>query len=107
MWIFAVMALLFVLGVVRMLVSEPPRVVVAASVLLLAQPFLTLRLVSRLRLVPRWVQAAALTGWALSAVLVVAWPPPLPPPVVWPVVSVFFTVELVAAWLLGGGGAPP
>src|SRR5687768_6435253 len=76
MWIFAVMALLFVLGVVRVLVAEPPRAVVAvATALLLAQPFLTLRLVSRLRSVPRWLQAAALTGWALSAAPVVALPP--------------------------------
>jgi len=102
MWIFAVMALLFVLGVVRVLVEEPPRAVAAAaSALLLAQPLLTLRLVSRLRSVPRRLQAAALTGWALSAVPVVAWPQPPPPPVIWLTVIVFFSVELVAAWLLG------
>ena len=72
-----------------------------ATTLLLAQPFLTLRLVSRLRSVPRWLQAAALTGWALSAVPVVAWPPPLPQQANWLAVITFLTVELVAAWLLG------
>jgi PAS domain S-box-containing protein len=102
MWIFAVMALLFVLGVVRVLVEQPPRAVVAAtSAFLLAQPLLTLRLVSRLRPVRRWLQAAALAGWALSAVLIVGWPAPTPRPVAWLAVIIFFTVELVAAWLLG------
>jgi hypothetical protein len=101
MWIFAVMAVLFVLGVVRVLFGQPPRVVAAASsALLLAQPLLTLQLVGRLRKVPRWLQASALVGWALSALPVVALPAPLPPLAVWAAVGVFCAVEAVAAGLL-------
>ncbi|MEV8510603.1 PAS domain S-box protein, partial [Actinoplanes sp. NPDC051475] len=101
MLIFAAVALLFVLGVVYVLIGQPPQVVAAASsALLLAQPALTLRLVGRLRRVPGWLQVAALAGWVLSALPVVALPAPVPPQVVWFVVGVFFTVEAVAAWLL-------
>jgi PAS domain S-box-containing protein len=100
MGIWAVMALLFVLGVLRAIGEPPAAVVASASALLLAQPLLTLRLVSRLRPVPRWLQAAALAGWVSSAVAVLACPLPLPPQIVWPTVIVFFTVELIAAGLL-------
>jgi PAS domain S-box-containing protein len=101
MWIFVAVALLFVLGVLRVLVGQPPQVVAAsASALLLAQPLLTLRLVGRLRAVPRWLQAAAVAGWAVTALPVVVLPAPLPPLVVWPAVAAFFAVETVAAWLL-------
>ena len=99
--IFASVATLFVLGVVRIVTGELPSVVAGIfAALLLGQPFLTLRLVSRLRPVPRWIMRVALTGWAVSAVPVVALPRPLPSLVVWPVVGIFFAVEITAAWLL-------
>ncbi|MEV7629232.1 PAS domain S-box protein [Actinoplanes sp. NPDC089786] len=101
MLVFAAVAVLFVLGVVRVLIGPPPQVVAAsASALLLAQPVLTLRLVGRLRSVPQWLQVAAVAGWVLTTLPVVVLPAPLPPPVVWPAVGVFCAVEAVAAGLL-------
>jgi PAS domain S-box-containing protein len=103
MAIFAVMAMLFVLGVIRVFGGEPPRgVLVSITILLLAQPVLTLRLVSHVRAVPRWLLAAAAAGWACTALpVVVSSSPAMPPPqMVWPAVAVFFTLEAVAAWLL-------
>src|SRR3954471_24467493 len=50
MWLFASVAMLFLLGLVRVFVGRPPRpVVILAIALLLAKPLFTLRLVSRLR----------------------------------------------------------
>jgi len=60
MLIFATVAMLFLLGVVQVLIGPLPRpVAVLASVLLLGQPFLTLRLVGRVRPVRGWVFVAA------------------------------------------------
>jgi PAS domain S-box-containing protein len=101
MLIFASVAVLFVLGVVRLVAGEPPRVVAGLfSALLLGQPFFTLRLVSRMRPVPRWIMGAVLAGWMLSSVPVVVLERPVPRLVVWSVVGVFFAAEAVAAWLL-------
>ena len=101
MLIFASVALLFVLAVTRLLGGEPPRVVTGLlSVSLLAQPVLTLRLVSRLHRVPRWALWAATASWLASAVPVMLVERPLPPVVVWPVVAAFFVVETAAAWML-------
>ncbi|MEV4709661.1 PAS domain S-box protein [Actinoplanes sp. NPDC049316] len=100
MLIFASVASFFALGVVR-LVAEPPAVVrglVAACVL--GQPFLTLRLVSRVRRVPRWAQGGAAAAWAASAVVVVLLGPPLPARYGLPVVAAAFVVEVAAAVLL-------
>ena len=101
MWVFAAEAMLFLLGVFRLVVGAPPRMLVAlVSALLLAQPLLTLRLVSQLRPVPSWLLTAAVAGWALSAAPVLLLPVPLPSLVVWPVVALFCAVEAAAAWLL-------
>ncbi|MEV4278600.1 hybrid sensor histidine kinase/response regulator [Actinoplanes xinjiangensis] len=102
MWMFASVAMLFVLGVVRLFVGAPPRpVMILAIGLLLAKPVFTLRLVGRLRPLPSWCLPVAVTVWVLSAVPVLASATrPVPRPAVWPAVVVFFVVELVAAWLL-------
>lgn len=100
MWIFAAVSMLFVLALFRWLVGEPfwpARGIVWA--LLLAQPFLTMRLVSRLRPVPGWLLTAAAIAWILCAIPVAILPRPLPAQVVWPCVIVFFAGEAVAAWL--------
>jgi PAS domain S-box-containing protein len=105
MWVFATMAMLFVLGIARLLVGEPPRVMqVSVTVLLLAQPLLSLRLVSRFRAVPRWLIAITAVGWALMTLPVVLAAVPLPPRLVWPVVLLFFAGEATAAWLFGVEG---
>jgi PAS domain S-box-containing protein len=102
MLIFGSVGMLFALGVLRLTVGSPPRMVNGLIMaVLLGQPFFTLRLVSRLRRVPAWVIWGAFAGWIGSAVLVIALPRPLPDRVVWPVVTLFFLVEAVAAVLLG------
>ena len=102
MVMFASVAMLFVLGLVRVFVGRPPRtVMILALALLLAKPLFTLRLVGRLRPLPRWCMPVAGAAWALSALPVLASATgPVPRPVVWPAVCVFFAAEGCAAWLL-------
>src|SRR3712207_6098902 len=76
MLIFATVAMLFLLGLVQVVVGPLPQVIQAlGAVSLLARPFLTLRLVGRLRGVPRWVLAAAAAGWLGSSIPVVVLTP--------------------------------
>ena len=98
MLVFGAMAVLFVIGLVRKLVPSAPVLFdTLASAMLLAQPFLTLRLAARLRRVPRWLLAAAFLGWAVSSGLLVPYGAKLPPPGVLFLVAVFVVTELVAA----------
>ncbi|MET0415856.1 MAG: hybrid sensor histidine kinase/response regulator, partial [Actinoplanes sp.] len=99
MWMFASVAMLFVVGLVRLFMGTPPRsLMIAALGFLLAKPLFSLRLASRLRPLPSWWWPVALSAWALSAfpVLVTA-VRPMPRPVVWLAASVFFVLEGVAA----------
>ncbi|HWG98187.1 MAG TPA: PAS domain S-box protein [Pilimelia sp.] len=101
MLILLTVAMLFVLSVLRLTGAAPPRPLTALfHVVLLGQPFFVLRLVGRLRPVPRWGTGAALAAWWASAVPVVVLPAPLPPAAVWPVVGAFLVVEVAAAALL-------
>ncbi|WP_250006872.1 PAS domain-containing sensor histidine kinase [Actinoplanes sp. M2I2] len=102
MWMFASVAMLFLVGLLRLFIGTPPRaVMIMAIALLLAKPVFSLRLVSRLRPLLWWRWPAALAASVLTAVPVLASAThPLPRPVVWPAVSVFFLVEGLAAWLL-------
>ncbi len=102
MLIFGAVAMLFVLGVLRLTLggSTPRSVAGLVTAVLLGQPFFTLRLVSRLRPVPPWVIRGALAAWIASAVPVLVLARPLPTSVMWPVVALFFLVEAVAAALL-------
>ncbi|MEU4690499.1 PAS domain S-box protein [Actinoplanes sp. NPDC023714] len=69
--------------------------------LLLAKPLFTLRLVSRLRPLRSWWWPVAMVAWALTAVpVLITASRPVPRPVVWPAVVLFFVVEALAAWLL-------
>jgi signal transduction histidine kinase/CheY-like chemotaxis protein len=98
MVMFSAMAVLFSLAVARQLVGEPPELVRdLASALLLGQPFLTLRVVGRIRPVPRWFHRAALAGWLVSAAAVTAVPGDLPLPLVAVVVAVFVGTEMATA----------
>jgi PAS domain S-box-containing protein len=103
MWMFAAVAMLFVVGLVRLFVGKPPRTVMILVIgLLLAKPLFTLRLVGRLRPLRSWWWPLAMTACSVSALPVLATATrPLPRPVVWPAVAVFFAVEGIAAWLLG------
>ncbi len=98
MLVFSAIAVLFVIGVVRKLVPSTPGVFnTLASALLLAQPFLTLRLAGRLRPIPRWLLATAFAGWAVSVGLLLPFGGRLPPPGVLFVVVVFVCTELIAS----------
>jgi PAS domain S-box-containing protein len=102
MWMFASVAMLFVVGLLRLFTATPPRtVMIVALALLLAKPLFSLRLVSRLHPLRPWLWPAASTAAVLTAVPVLASATqPLPRLAVWPAVSVFFVVEGLAAWLL-------
>src|SRR4051794_23966265 len=101
MLVFATIATLFGLGVYQ-LVNGPPPLLVSQlfTMFLVGQPYLTLRLVSQLRRVPRRLRWTALFGWVASCVPILA-SPPLPMAVGWLIVGYFFTVDAVSAWLLG------
>jgi PAS domain S-box-containing protein len=103
MWIFAAVAMLFVVGIVRLFVGHPLRTAMALVLaVLLAKPLFTLRLVSRLRSIPPWWMWVAVLAWSVSALpVVLSAEGPLPRPVVWPAVAVFFVLEALAAALLG------
>jgi signal transduction histidine kinase/CheY-like chemotaxis protein len=67
---FSAVAVLFVVAVGHQAFRQMPALVdQLASLLLLGQPFLTVRLVRRVGGVPAWVYWSALVGWILSAVL--------------------------------------
>ena len=98
---FSALAVLFALAVLRLVVGEPPRLVtVAASVLLLGQPFLTLRVARRVAEVPGAVYWPALAGWAASAVVLVVGGEVLGRWSVLVVVAVFVATEITAAVFL-------
>ncbi len=98
---FSALAVLFILAVLRQVVGEPPRLVtVAASVLLLGQPFLTLRVARRVARVPGAVYWPALAGWAASAVVLAVGGAVLGRVAVLVVVAVFVATEIAAAVFL-------
>src|SRR5919199_1091077 len=67
--IFTATAVLFVLELLRHTIGTPPQWVSwTGTVLLLAQPYLTLRLVEKLRPVPRTAMWAALVTFAATTV---------------------------------------
>jgi PAS domain S-box-containing protein len=101
--VFGAPAMLFALSMVRAVSTAPPRWVTAAAVVLLfGQPYLTLRLVGHVGRVPRWLYPVAVGGWVLTAAPLALLPRPLPRPVVWLAVGVFFAGQLIAAGYLAG-----
>ncbi|MEN3304143.1 MAG: hypothetical protein V7603_345 [Micromonosporaceae bacterium] len=100
--VFAAVAMLFVLSVVRAWVEHPPRLVTdVALAALFGQPFFTLRLVGRVRRLPGWLYPVAVAGWVGTVGALVVVRPPLPRPLVWAVVGVFCVGELTAAGYFG------
>jgi PAS domain S-box-containing protein len=101
--VFAAPAMLFALSMVRAVTAAPPRWVTAiAMVLLFAQPYFTLRLVGQVGRVPRWLYPLVVGGWVVTAAPLAVLPRPLPRPVVWVAVAVFFAGQLMAAGFLAG-----
>src|SRR5438552_17128016 len=99
-FVFTAMAMVFGLEVWRRTLGPPPAWLAGvSSVLLLAQPYLTLRLTARLRPVARPLRIAALAGFLVTA-LPFASGRVMPAAVVLAAVAVFGVVELVAAVFL-------
>ncbi|MBW6437959.1 response regulator [Actinoplanes hulinensis] len=101
--IFAPFMVALCVDLLRLLFGPLPTAVNALNAaVLLAQPYLTLRLAGRLRSVPRVLTAAVLLGYAVVLALVATVPRPLPPGARIAFVVYFLGVELVAAGLLYG-----
>ncbi|MEU7908967.1 PAS domain S-box protein [Actinoplanes sp. NPDC049118] len=101
MWIFAAVSMTFVLRGARLIMGVPPPALVVVLVIIIAgQPYLTLRLVSRLRRVPAWVLRGALAVWIACAVQIIFLPTEFPNRAAWPVTCVVFLLDAVAATLL-------
>ncbi len=98
--VFAAMAAIFLLSVVRALTgAAPPELSAVALVLLLGQPFFTLRLGAQVEAVPRPATATAAAAWIGSSALLVALGPSAPPAAAVAAVTAFVAVELAAAGL--------
>src|SRR6266705_1058923 len=84
--VFTAMAVLIVVGLLRRYLPAPAPVIdKVTSALLLAQPYLTLRLAARVRRIPTWLMATAFVSWLVSSALLVPFGNPLPP---WAVLAV-------------------
>jgi len=103
MLVFSAMAGLFMVEVAERILGEPPGLIRSlASLLLLAQPYLTLRLVARLRPVRLRVRVAALFAYAATAVPMVLLGERASVALMLAAVTVFAVVEALAATYLGG-----
>ncbi|HET6531620.1 MAG TPA: response regulator [Actinoplanes sp.] len=102
-WVFLPPAMLFAANVSDLLPGPMPDWVrQAAAIVILAQPYLTVRLAARLRSVPRWVEAAGLLASVFMVAIVLSAGTPLPTPVLVTGTVLFLTGEAVAAALLLG-----
>ena len=102
--VFAPCTLLFCVDVARRLNDGAMAGWISSITLtvLLAQPYLTVRLTTRLRAVPVWLDRSMLFGYLAVAVPLMFQPRPLAPEAVDLVVIAFFASEMVAAGLLFG-----
>ena len=102
-WVFAPPAVLFVVDVAELMPGTLPHWVgVLAQTVLLAQPYLTVRLAARLRGVSRWLQGTVLAAYLIVASAVLFAGLPLPRPLLLPTDLLFLAGEAVAAGLLFG-----
>jgi signal transduction histidine kinase/CheY-like chemotaxis protein len=99
--VFSAMASIFVLEIIRRTIGPPPGFVSSASILLLlGQPFLTLRVVAHLRAVPGWWLAVAFVAFLVTSLPLVVLGQQAPRAVTLAAVAVFVVTELVAGGLL-------
>jgi signal transduction histidine kinase len=98
---FGAVALLILLGAAATLApTRPLWLSVATAALLLALPWLLLRLVAEFATVPPWLTLGAPAGWLLAVAAVAALPPPLPPPAALLMVAYFVALMGYDAWAL-------
>jgi len=102
MLIFAAMAGLVVLDLYRRLIGSPPQLLFDSLVVMtLGQPYLTLRMVTRLRPVPKWLTRTALVAFLASATPYLFLTPPTPTAWVLTIISVYAVTAGVSAAFLG------
>src|SRR5438132_3220829 len=96
--VFSGLTLLFALDLVRRVFGPvPPWMTLVAALLLLAQPALTLRLVSNAGLVRGRIVLLAFVACCVTAVPLLLLPKPLPAPLLLATVAVIFVTEGAAA----------
>jgi signal transduction histidine kinase/CheY-like chemotaxis protein len=101
MLVFAAISGLVVIDLYRRLIGPPPTLVAdVLVVLILGQPYLTLRLMTRLRRVPKWLTRCALVAFLFSATPYLFINPPTPKLWTLTVVVVYASTGTVAAAFL-------
>jgi signal transduction histidine kinase len=99
--VFLPCTLVFCVDVVRRLSGGLPTWIgIIATTVLLAQPYLTVRLAGRLRAVPRWLDRTMLLAYLAIALPIVIAPRPLTFTHLSAMVIAYFTSEIAAAGLL-------
>ena len=102
-WVFAPPSVLFLLDIGNMLPGQlPSGLGQIAQALLLAQPYLTIRLAARLREVPRLLQHGVLLLTLFLDGSLIFVDLPLPREVIFPTIALFLIGEGIAAGLLLG-----
>jgi signal transduction histidine kinase/CheY-like chemotaxis protein len=102
MLVFATICGLVLIDLYRRLIGRPPALVAdVLTVLILGQPYFTLRLISRLRRVPKWLTRTALVAFLASATPYLFINPPTPKVWTFSVVIVYAATGAVAASFLG------
>ena len=96
--VFGAVGSLFVVQLIGFALGSTPTWLSAASILLLlAQPFFTLRLAARLRPIPHALVLGALIAYLATAIPLVLGPRPVPPGITLAAVAVFGITDFIAA----------
>ena len=93
----ALAAIVLIQGLTRVMRQQAPWLGQFGAILLLAQPYLLLRLVQHFRTVSRMVQSVAIGGMIVSWIILIAVPAPLPKLLALLIVAYFVYVEGYAA----------
>jgi signal transduction histidine kinase len=93
----ALAAIVLIQGLTTVMRQHAPWLGPLGTILLLAQPYLLLRLVQHFRVVPRVIQRVARGGMVISWIILIAAPAPLPPLLALLIVVYFVSVEGYAA----------
>jgi signal transduction histidine kinase/DNA-binding response OmpR family regulator len=102
--VFLPCAVIFCIDIARRTTGEAPPtwMAITGTTILLAQPYLTVRLAARLRHVPLWLDRLVLGAYVGLAVPIIMAPRPLAPAAMAALVAGFCLSEVVAAALLFG-----
>lgn len=91
---FGALAFALVSGRVTAIAGPIPALTAVSSILIMALPYLLLRLLADYAGVPKWLDRLAILGWLLAAIALIATPPPVPTPVTLPLVAYFALLAL-------------